>query len=180
MLYLVHVSVDEQIVAGGECQLDIRVVVGRVLVWIVRVLGYEDLERHRLTAAIRRTTGGVLCQPRVNHLLQQTNRIAESNQHDNFHHNLKKLLPAPCLHVRFSVVVTRSFFLHLFRCFSYFSVPSYRLFYLYFASAAVAADSSRMVASSSASCSTFSPRFVCQRCHSWSVAGYNRRKVRPH
>ena len=91
MLYLVHVSVDEQIVAGGECQLDIRVVVGRVLVWIVRVLGYEDLERHRLTAAIRRTTGGVLCQPRVNHLLQQTNRIAQSNQHDNFHHNLQTL-----------------------------------------------------------------------------------------
>ena len=179
MLYLVHVSVDEQIVAGGECQLDIRVVVGRVLVWIVRVLGYEDLERHRLTAAIRRTTGGVLCQPRVNHLLQQTNRIAQSNQHDHFHHNVQTLTSTVSSCPVFGWF-TRSFFLHLFRCFSYFSVPSYRLFYLYFASAAVAADSSHVVASSSASCCRFSPRFVCQRCRSWSVAGYNCRKVRPH
>ena len=53
---------------------------------------------------------------------------------------------------------------------------------VYFASAAVAVDSSHMTASSSASCSRFSPPsyFImgtCRQCGSWCVAGQNHRKV---
>jgi len=55
--------------------------------------------------------------------------------------------------------------------------------YYYFASAAVAVDSSHMTASSSASWSRFSPlsKFVngytCRQCGSWSIAGHNHGKV---
>jgi len=53
---------------------------------------------------------------------------------------------------------------------------------IYFASAAVAVESSRVTASSSASWSRFSPHsdFVdglCRQCGSWSAAGHNHKKV---
>jgi len=65
MTDLIKVAVDEEIVAGVEPQLGLRVVVGRVEDWVVAVPGDEHLERRptagddgRRAAAASQTAAG--------------------------------------------------------------------------------------------------------------------------